>query len=151
MYCRNCGEELVGTPEICMKCGARPMAATAYCSACGVATNPMAVICVKCGASLEEKSKTKIVPGDVSTKSRLILVLLTLFLGEFGIHRFYVGKVGTGATMLILSIIGWATIIFIFGFIPLMVVGIWNLIDLIVAIAGSFKDNEGKSITNWNA
>ena len=31
-----------------------------------------------------------------SPKSRLVAFLLCFFLGELGIHRFYVGKVGTG-------------------------------------------------------
>ncbi|MBQ3755018.1 MAG: TM2 domain-containing protein, partial [Clostridia bacterium] len=31
-----------------------------------------------------------------SPKSRLVATLLCFFLGGLGIHRFYVGKVGTG-------------------------------------------------------
>ena len=53
--------------------------------------------------------------------------------------------------MLILAIIGWATVVFLVGLIPLAIVGIWNLIDLIVAIVGNFKDSEGKLIADWNA
>jgi TM2 domain-containing membrane protein YozV len=147
MYCRNCGKELTGTPEICMSCGARPSAANAYCPACGSATNAMAVVCIKCGAGLEAKRTT--VSGNVSKKSRLVLVILSFFLGELGIHRFYAGKIGTGVVMLVLTIIGYATIIFIFGFIPLAVVWIWNLVDFIMAVVGHFKDKEGKLITSW--
>ncbi|OGN99473.1 MAG: hypothetical protein A2Y90_02770 [Chloroflexi bacterium RBG_13_52_12] len=85
----------------------------------------------------------------VSTKSRIAVTLFAFFLGSFGVHRFYVGKTGTGVTMLILTIIGYATIFVIFGFIPLAVVWLWNLIDFIMAVAGIFKDKDGNVITTW--
>ena len=33
---------------------------------------------------------------DISPRSRLATLLLCFFFGVFGVHRFYVGKVGTG-------------------------------------------------------
>ena len=32
----------------------------------------------------------------VSSKSRLVALLLCFFLGGLGVHRFYAGKIGTG-------------------------------------------------------
>jgi TM2 domain-containing membrane protein YozV len=151
MFCRNCGKELVGTPEICMNCGARPASAKAFCPACGAPTNAQAVVCVKCGASLEAKTSTTQVLGPVSSKSRLVLTLLAFFVGTIGIHRFYAGKTGTAITMLILGIIGWATIWLLVGVFFIGAVGLWALIDFIMAVAGSFKDKDGKVIANWNA
>jgi len=52
MFCRNCGKELVGIPEICLNCGAKPLAGNSFCQACGAQTNPLAEICTKCGARL---------------------------------------------------------------------------------------------------
>ena len=49
---------------------------------------------------------------------------MCLLLGGLGVHRFYVGKIGTGILMLVT-----------FGGL-----GIWALIDLIVIAVGSFKD-----------
>jgi len=144
MYCRNCGKELTGTPEICLGCGAKPLSGKSYCSACGTETNAAAVICVKCGASLATRDE-----GGVSPKSRTAVVLLALFLGSLGVHRFYTGKIGSAVAMLVLFIVGWATVWFFIGFVPLTVVGIWALVDFIIAIAGNAKDKDGKLIENW--
>ncbi len=67
-----------------------------------------------------------------SDKNWLATLLLCLFLGGIGVHRFYVGKVGTGILQLIT-----------FGG-----CGIWTLIDLIMIITGSFTDKDGNKITN---
>ncbi|MGG4142238.1 TM2 domain-containing protein [Paenibacillus algorifonticola] len=65
-----------------------------------------------------------------SDKSFVAAILLCFFLGSFGIHRFYAGKVGTGILMLV----------------TLGCFGIWTLIDLIMIICGAFKDSEGREI-----
>lgn len=71
-----------------------------------------------------------------SSKSLIITFVLAFFLGPLGIHRFYVGKVGTGIVMLLLSCT-------VFG---LFVTGIWLLIDWITILSGSFTDKEGLTI-----
>lgn len=128
MFCRNCGKELIGTPEICMGCGAKPLAGSNFCQACGAETNPLAEICIKCGARLAKAEAM-----DISPKSRLATTLLAWFLGEFGAHRFYLGKIGTAIAMLF----------------TLGGLGIWALIDFIYAVSGNMKDKEGKLIKNW--
>ena len=69
-----------------------------------------------------------------SPKSRLAAALLAFFLGGLGVHRFYVGKIGTGI----------AIILTIGGFF-----GIWPLIDLIMILVGSFKDKQERYVANW--
>jgi len=88
---------------------------------------------------------------EVSPKSRRATVLLALFLGIFGTHRFYIGKIRTAIVMLILSILYLTTVRFwgIVMVIPLAVVGLWALIDFIFAVSGIMKDKEGKRIKNW--
>jgi len=65
--------------------------------------------------------------GATSEKSMVPAALLCFFLGVLGIHRFYVGKIGTGILMILT-----------FGGL-----GIWALVDLVMIIVGSFKDKNG--------
>ncbi|MGP8080541.1 MAG: hypothetical protein ACLPVI_08555 [Dehalococcoidales bacterium] len=50
--------------------------------------------------------------------------------------------------MLILSIIGYATFVFVVGYIFLAVVEIWVLIDFIMILVGKFKDKNGLYLKN---
>ena len=71
---------------------------------------------------------------NVSPKSRLGTLLFCIFLGLFGAHRFYVGKIGTG----ILTIVTFGG-----------VCGVWPFVDLILIIIGAFRDKEGRRVLNW--
>ncbi len=53
--------------------------------------------------------------------------------------------------MLILTISGWVTLAFEFGYIFLVPVYIWALVDLIFAVSGKMKDKEGNLIKNWQS
>lgn len=66
----------------------------------------------------------------MSDKKMVVAALLCFFIGFFGVHRFYVGKVITGILM-----------IFTFGG-----VGIWVIVDLIMIITGSFKDKQDRKL-----
>ena len=68
----------------------------------------------------------------ISDKEWVVTLLLCFFLGIWGIHRFYVGKIGTGILM-----------IFTLGGL-----GIWVLIDLIMIALGSFRDIDGREIAH---
>lgn len=70
---------------------------------------------------------------NTSDKKRLVALLLCIFLGYFGVHQFYVGKVGKG--LLYLFTVG------LFGF------G-W-LIDIFKILLGTFTDNVGNPLREW--
>lgn len=63
-------------------------------------------------------------------KSTGVAYLLWIFLGGFGAHRFYLGKVGSGVAQLILIMGGLLLSTILIG-IPMVIAGgIWLLIDL---------------------
>ncbi|AKQ55151.1 TM2 domain-containing protein [Bordetella hinzii] len=66
---------------------------------------------------------------DANRKSVGVAYLLWLFLGGAGGHRFYAGKTGSGIAMLILTISGVILSIIGVGFLLLLAVGIWAIID----------------------
>jgi len=67
--------------------------------------------------SLQQYSRKEFVPA----------VLLCFFLGGLGVHRFYLGKIGTGILMLL----------------TLGGLGIWTLIDFVRIVIGSMTDKDG--------
>ncbi|QYC43122.1 TM2 domain protein [Nonomuraea coxensis DSM 45129] len=63
-------------------------------------------------------------------KSWVVAVLLCFFLGALGVHRFYVGKIGTGILQLV----------------TLGGLGVWVLIDFIMILIGKFDDKQGRPL-----
>lgn len=68
-----------------------------------------------------------------SDKKILPAFLMCFFLGCFGVHRFYVGKIGTGLLQIV----------------TLGGLGIWALIDWIMIMCGAFTDKQGNKLTEW--
>lgn len=73
-----------------------------------------------------EKQPTEV----VSPKSATIALLLCVFLGIFGAHRFYVGKVRSGLLMLF----------------TLGGLGLWMVVDTVMIACGEFKDKHGRAL-----
>jgi TM2 domain-containing membrane protein YozV len=69
---------------------------------------------------------------DFSEKNWLTTLLLCIFLGGLGIHRFYVGKIGTGILMLL----------------TVGVFGILTIIDIIMIATNSFTDKNGRLVSS---
>jgi TM2 domain-containing membrane protein YozV len=153
MFCRNCGKDVVASAEFCPNCGARPTSGKGFCSACGAQVSPAAEICMKCGTRLTYVAPPAagVAMGGVSPKSRLITLILLILVGQLGVHRFFVGKVGTGIVQLLLTVAGYALLVLVIGFIPLTAMWIWLLIDLIMLLMGKFKDKNGAAVINWGS
>ncbi|BDX52967.1 hypothetical protein JPM7_5740 [Metamycoplasma equirhinis] len=69
----------------------------------------------------------------MSNKSRTVLSILSFFFGGWGVDRFYAGRIGLGVAKLL----------------TLGGLGIWALIDFILALCGVQKDSEGNAINKW--
>lgn len=107
MYCKNCGKQISDNAKFCDGCGTPTVESSG--SVINIINTPSA-----CASGASEKNKW-------------IAFILCFFLGGLGIHRFYVGKIGTG--------ILWLFTVGLFG--------IGALIDLIVIICGNFTDKHG--------
>ena len=68
--------------------------------------------------------------SEPSDKDFVITLLICVFLGGLGVHRFFVDKIGTGVLMLV----------------TLGGLGLWWIIDIILIVTGSFEDSEGRVI-----
>lgn len=83
----------------------------------------------------------------LSDKSAVTAGLLQLFLGVFGIGRFYIDSTQIAVLQLCLGLFGFVTTLFcFFGFPVLLGVGVWALVDAIMMFTGSVKDNYGRKL-----
>lgn len=152
--CPECGKEVSDKATSCPNCGT-PLNNTKskkYCQHCGDLIDKDCVVCPKCGKQVgnigsaeknivinNNNSASSVVYSNtgisISPKSRLVALLLCLFLGVLGVHRFYVGKIGTGIIMILLMFTGIGEI--------------WLLIDFVLILCGVFRDKRGLKIKNW--
>lgn len=112
-----------------------PQGATKFCKHCGKQISEKAVICPMCGCQVEEignssnnnaqpiiinnnnsasSSSSAAVGGVVvqggRAKNKWVALLLCIFLGYFGVHRFYEGKILSGLLYLFtggIGCVGW--------------------------------------------
>jgi hypothetical protein len=131
MFCRNCGSQVDDKAVVCVSCGVHPQKGKKYCQSCGKEVNEISDVCISCGAKLISQETTGNLSGK-SDKEWTTTLLLCLFLGSFGVHRFYTGHTVMGIVYIL----------------TLGLFGIGSLVDLIMIISGSFKDADGNVVSN---
>lgn len=83
----------------------------------------------------------------LSDKSATTAGLLQLFLGLFGIGRFYIDSTQIAVAQLCLGLFGVFFSLFCFLGLPFLLGGIiWAVVDAIMMFTGSVKDNYGRKL-----
>ena len=128
--CKECGGQVSDKAATCPHCGA-PVA-------CGVGT-----ICMP-----SPKYEPHYYANDRATKSKIAFVILALFLGFLGVHKFYIGRVGAGFAQLAFFFVSTFGLLLVFApleFIILawIIVAIWVIVD----ICKTSVDADGNQLT----
>lgn len=125
MKCPNCGEDATG--KFCDYCGTK-MPQQVEPSASWPSTTPEAST-----AKYESAAGNYASAAGASDKSRTIALVLAIVFGVLGVHRFYVGKVGTG-------------VLYLF---TLGLIGIGWIYDIVMICLGRFSDNQERPLLSW--
>ncbi|OIQ77157.1 TM2 domain protein [mine drainage metagenome] len=75
---------------------------------------------------------------NTSSKSALLALLLLVFFGQFGLHRFYVGKRDHGLLTLCLLAIAFVSHPYFY------VIFIWGFVDFVLLASGNYRDRLGR-------
>jgi TM2 domain-containing membrane protein YozV/ribosomal protein L40E len=159
MFCRNCGAQVSEQAAFCTGCGAGAGAGNKFCYHCGAQADPAASVCIKCGVALygapaaapgpPPASYPGAVPGGYPgappnpLKSKLVAGLLGIFVGCFGIHRFYLGYNTIGVIQVLVTVVGG---IITCG-VGWLAGWIWGLVEGILILTGSInRDAQGRPL-----
>lgn len=135
MYCTNCGNQINPNAVACMSCGFKPGTTNNFCHNCGNQITPGAIVCVRCGSAVGHRGYQPYTRDALGEgKDWLTTLLLCIFLGPLGIHRFYTGHTTIGVIQLLTG--GGC--------------GIWVIIDLIMIITGDYRDALGNPLVRKN-
>lgn len=109
-----------------------------FCRHCGHAINDKAVICLNCGCAVGSAGPLpeEAAPPAVRSNEWLTAVLLCIFLGTFGIHRFYTKNTEIGTVQLALGLLSCGVVSWI-----------WSFIDMILLLTGSYTTGDGRLLT----
>jgi hypothetical protein len=116
-FCRACGAIIKKEAEICPHCGVRNQHQVKKVSPVRYSDQPK---------KNPPQKKVFIYPAGYIAKNKWTALMLCLFLGSFGAHRFYVGRVITGTLMVVT-----------FGGL-----GLWAVIDFIVICCDALTDGK---------
>ena len=121
-----------------------------FCKSCGKPIENDFEVCPYCGANTDNKI--------ISGKDWLVCLILLVFAGILGIHKFYVGRTSEGVVMLVLTLtflvfadmlgihkfyVGRTSVMLVLTLGAIASFVLW-IIDLIQLVSGNFKDAEGK-------
>ena len=96
----------------------------------------------------EEMTEAEQLANGVSPFTMQTVGLLALFVGWLGVHRFYVGRMRSGAMQTALG-----TLSILSGGVPLVLVPLlmWVILDVVWIITREFRDDHGRRIARLNS
>jgi TM2 domain-containing membrane protein YozV len=99
--CPICGAALLGQVKKCLHCGEW---INRHCEVCSTPLKGVFAargLCASCAEARHSLVSVSPAPLTVERKSKGVAILLTFFLGGFGIHRFYLNRPGSGVMYLL--------------------------------------------------
>ena len=97
---------------------------------------------------VEEMTEAEQLASGVSPFTMQTVGLLAAFVGWLGVHRFYVGRMRSGASQTALG-----TLSILSGGVPVVLVPLimWVILDVVWIITREFRDNNGRRIARLNS
>lgn len=89
MYCKHCGSPMNANQAVCLQCGVKAGEGKSHCHNCGSPLTDNADVCLSCGVAVP---KTAMDSAYLNGQDKLVMILICLFLGGFGIHNFIMGE-----------------------------------------------------------
>jgi len=83
------------------------------------------------------------IAGKLMGGNQIIAAILAFFLGELGVHRFYLGYTGIGIIQLLMFVVGFVLSFVLIGIPILIAVLVWVLIDFIRILTGDLQPKAG--------
>lgn len=155
------------------------------CSNCGAQINGTVNFCPNCGNQIPVQNTVSVTqvsvpaetpPQNISPKSRLAALLLGIFLGRFGVHNFYLGRIGRGIAQVGMFLSGFicyfitvftlavrtnkylvnssTSELYLILLIPIAIIlilapCIWSLVEWILVACGKMTDKNKLPVLKW--
>lgn len=109
-----------------------------FCKNCGAEINENAVVCTQCGCAVSSQAAAAV----TGSKSKLAAGLLAIFLGQLGIHNFYLGYTKNAVIQLVVSLaLSWT-------FVAPVAMWIWAVVEAVKIFQGQMPDAEGNPLAD---
>ncbi len=99
MFCKNCGKEMNDNQAICLGCGVKTGDGNKFCWNCGNAVAENAEVCLSCGVAVK-----KLNSDYLAGKDKVLIIVLLLLVGGFGVHNFVMGETKKGIAKIVLTV-----------------------------------------------
>lgn len=142
MNCPNCGASVPAGSTMCRKCGstveAQPQPQQNAQPQGSSSGQPVNIVIRTDGQGNAQGVAEGASGARGAPRSKIAAGLFGIFLGVFGVHRFYLGYTGIGIVMLLLTILtcGYGGI----------ATALWGLIEGIIILTGGMKDAWGRPL-----